>query len=180
MLDGPPLKTSDTDDANFYTLISDTFNPNDEDSLSAEFMFEDENTTVGVIPVPSWFNMLQTPYSSMALYNFGLSSFMEKLEGINITSPHLETTLDGDQENPTQGNKKDNTKAKDSKIMKLMMISLNVPLRTQDPPTRSLKIRLPYRSSETVFRHLTPNLTNSIRRSHALTQNLILSLNIFI
>ncbi|CAI9294719.1 unnamed protein product [Lactuca saligna] len=87
VLDGPLLKTSDRADANFSTPISETFNPNDKDNISAEIMFVDENNTFGVILVPSSSNLLQNPSSSMALYDFGLSSFMEKMEG--ITSPPL-------------------------------------------------------------------------------------------
>lgn len=70
-------------------------------------MFEDDNTIVCSIPVQTSFNMLQKPSSSKACFDFGLSSSLDESEvnenqlGKNITSPHLQTTIDCEQENIT-------------------------------------------------------------------------------
>lgn len=73
VLDDPPLKTDDKNDFHVSTPIFKTPKPNDED-LSDEIMFEDDNTTASVILVPITFNLLQKPSSSKALFDFGPSS----------------------------------------------------------------------------------------------------------
>lgn len=65
-------------------------------------MFEDENTIVGAIPLPSTFSLRQNPSSSKAHFDIDLSSSSDEMEGEenqegnNITSPRLETIVDGD------------------------------------------------------------------------------------
>lgn len=60
--------------------------------------------------------MLQKPSSSKAHFDFGLSSSSNEMEGEdnqgenNTTSPRLETTIDGDQENITQGDQHNDDK----------------------------------------------------------------------
>lgn len=94
VLDDPPLNTGDATDANVSTPIYGNPNSNDEDDLFDEIMHEDDNTTVGVIPVPTTFKLLQKLFSSKTLFDFGPSSSLDEIEGqenqegINITSPH--------------------------------------------------------------------------------------------
>ena len=75
--------------------------PNVEEDLSDEIMFEDDNTSVGVVLIPTAFNLLQKSSSSKPHYDFGLSSSSEELEEENIEgnkhlSPPPEDTLKDD------------------------------------------------------------------------------------
>lgn len=102
----PPLKNDVAKDVPVSTPISDDPKLDDEEDHFKEIMFEEDNKTVGVIPIPSTFNMLQKPSSSKAHFDFGLSSSSDEMEGKddqdgnNNTSPCLETKIDGDQEDP--------------------------------------------------------------------------------
>lgn len=116
VFDDPPLKIYSTKDVHVCIFIFETPKPDDEEDISNKIMFGDDNKTIWAITVPSTFNMLQKPSSSKAHFDFGLSSSSNEMEGEdnqgenNTTSPRLETTIDGDQENITQGDQHNDDK----------------------------------------------------------------------
>ncbi|CAI9303158.1 unnamed protein product [Lactuca saligna] len=54
--------------------------PNGKYDLSDEIMFEDDNTIVSVILIPTTFNLMQKPSSSKPCFDFYLSSSSEESE----------------------------------------------------------------------------------------------------
>lgn len=80
-----------------------------QDDLNEVIIFNDDKTNVGVIIVPSSFNIFQKPSSSNAFFfHFGIfssskaSNENEDLKRNEITPLYPETTLQGHQEIPTQ------------------------------------------------------------------------------
>lgn len=79
--------------------------PNVKDDLSDVIMFKDDNTSVGVILIPTTFNLLQKPSSSKPQYDLDLSSAFEEIEEENLhrhSSPPPESTLKGEQYDKAQ------------------------------------------------------------------------------
>lgn len=86
-----------------------------EDYLFNEIMFEDDNTSVGFILVPTTFNELQKHSSSKPYFYFGLSLTFEEHEKENHEenkhpSPHPKATLGVDLGDKTQGDPIDHSK----------------------------------------------------------------------
>lgn len=116
-VDDPPRnKDSDAKETSMSKPIFEAPKPYDDEDLFDEIMFKDDNTTVCAILVRSSLSMLQKSSSSKAHFDFGHSSSSDESEeneiqgGNKITYPCLETPIDGDQENPKQGDQNNNDK----------------------------------------------------------------------
>lgn len=68
-----PNSTNTFDKPSMFVSIEDR-KLDVKDDLSNEIMFEDENTIVGSILIPTKFNHLQKPFSSKPCFYFDLSS----------------------------------------------------------------------------------------------------------
>ncbi|CAI9277431.1 unnamed protein product [Lactuca saligna] len=69
--DHPQNNDDNAKEVPFSTPIADDPKPDDEEDHSEEIIFEDHNTTVGSIQLPSIFNLLRKSFSSKAYFDFG-------------------------------------------------------------------------------------------------------------
>ncbi|CAI9265625.1 unnamed protein product [Lactuca saligna] len=73
-----PDSTNVSDDPPPNFTCKEALNHPIDDDLSNEVMFEDNNTKIIAISIPSSFNFLYKPSSSKLFYNFGLSLSSEE------------------------------------------------------------------------------------------------------
>ncbi|CAI9272491.1 unnamed protein product [Lactuca saligna] len=99
ILDDPPPK---------FVSVAYVSSPVVDDEDSEEVVFEDDNTIVGVIHIPSLLNIFYKPSSFKAQFNFRVSSSSEasdenfEYEQNYVVPPPAENTLEVHQDSPTR------------------------------------------------------------------------------
>ncbi|CAI9289991.1 unnamed protein product [Lactuca saligna] len=116
--DHEPTNMSCDPPSNIVSVV-DIPSPDVDDEALEEIMFEDDNTTVGVLPIRTSLNIFQNPSSSKAYFHFELFSYLKasyenvEPEKNDFDHPPPENTSKGHQDSPPQEVTHDDDKSKE-------------------------------------------------------------------
>lgn len=107
--DHPPTFTSE-----------ETPKPPSDKEHSNDLLFDDDNASMGAIPILTTFKSLQKPSSSKPAYDFELFSSPSEEEELNFNA-----NIPGNQGNETETNPSDNPTSSKHKMMMLVMTRIH-------------------------------------------------------